>query len=340
VTKNPLREQGVKAEIPTNSLPTPTAPAWFAGLQRLAHLEKELALLPIGWGTDRKGPMLISWQHHPGFTVAQLQCRYGMRSVGARTGPFTGPLLCFDIDGVTALELACSLGMEPWAVTTWQVHRDNDANRLKLLFSPTPDQIAQLPQAAEFQGKTLTKPAVKGPNGELLAKGEALEVFFDGGRQVIVLGEHPSSGGHYCWPEGLGPEALASPPDAWWQHAVGIAQQSLTRTKSGTQPSTTRTGTRRVDPCPICGRHSGDGNGLWCEQTTAGLILCMPGSTFNADPTESMRIGTVINGYALVKRTPIKEGDCLTFAPHRPRRRYQRMPTQYAIAQSRRAVRG
>lgn len=31
--KNPLRQQGVKAEIPTNSLPTPTDPAWFAGLQ-------------------------------------------------------------------------------------------------------------------------------------------------------------------------------------------------------------------------------------------------------------------------------------------------------------------
>jgi hypothetical protein len=338
--KSPLRQQGVKAEKPIDSLPTPNAPAWFAGLQRLAHLEQDLALLPIGWGADRKGPMLSSWQHHPGFTVAQLQRHYGMRSVGARTGLLTGPLLCFDIDGVTALELACSLGMEPWAVTTWQVHRDNDANRLKLLFSPTPDQIAQLPQAAEFQGKTLTKPAVKGPNGELLAKGEALEVFFDGGRQVIVLGEHPSSGGHYCWPEGLGPEALASPPDAWWQHAVDIAQQSLTRTKSGTQPSTTRTGTRRVDPCPICGRHSAGGSGLWCEQTTAGLILCMPGSTFNADPNESMRIGAVVNGYALVKRTPIKGGDCLTFAPHRPRRRHPRMPTQYAIAQRRRAVRG
>jgi hypothetical protein len=338
--KKPLREQGVAAELPTNSLLTPHAPAWFAGLQRLALLQSDLALVPCGWGTDCKGPMLSEWQKHPGYSLDQLMEVRGIRSVGARTGILTGPVLCFDIDGATALELACSLGMEPWAVRTWQVHRDNDANRLKILFSPTPEQIALLPGAAEFQGKTITKPAVKGRDGKVITKGEALEVFFDGGRQVIVLGEHPSSGGTYIWPEGLGPEVLAPPPEAWWKHAVEIAQQCLDRRRSGSKPSTSRSNTSRLDPCPICGRQSGGGNGLWCEQTTAGLILCMPGSTFNADPTESMRIGTVINGYALVKRTPIKEGDCLTFAPHRPRRRHQRMPTQYAIAQRRRAVRG
>jgi hypothetical protein len=284
--------------------------------------------------------MLSSWQHHPGFTVAELQAHRTMRSVGARTGLLTGPLLCFDIDGATALELACSLEMQPWNAETWQVHRDNDPYRLKVLFSPTPDQIAQLPGGAEFQGKTITKPAAKGPDGQVITKGEALEVFFDGGRQVIVIGEHPSSGGNYIWPEDLGPESLSPPPEAWWRHAVDIAQQCLTRTKGGSKPSAARTGTRRMDPCPICGRHSGGPSGLWCEQTTAGLILCMPGSTFNADPNESMRIGAVVNGYTLVKRTPIKEGDCLTFAPHRPRRRHHRMPTQYAVAQRRRAVRG
>ena len=316
--KKPLRQQGFEAELPTNSLLNPPGPAWFAGLHRLAPLQSDLALLPCGWGDQFKGPMLREWQKHPGYSLALLMAVRGIRSVGARTGIHTGPLVCFDIDGKTALELACTLGMEPWAVTTWQVHRDNDANRLKVLFSPTPEQIALLPGGYEFQGKTITKPSVKGPNGELIAKGEALEVFFDGGRQVIVIGEHPSSGGNYFWPAGLGPEALAPPPEAWWQHAIEIAQPCLARSRRGSKTSSRRSSTSRLDPCPVCGRHSGSGSGLWCEQTTAGLILCMPGSTFNADPTESMPIGAVINGFVLVKRTPIKEGYCLTFRQHRP----------------------
>ena len=48
-------------------------------------------------------------------------------------------------------------------------------------------------------------------------------MFFDGGRQVIVLGEHPSSRGHYYWPAGMGPEALSAPPEQWWSHALQIA---------------------------------------------------------------------------------------------------------------------
>jgi len=277
--KKPLSQQGFEAELPTNNLLTPQGPAWFAGLHRLAPLQSDLALLPCGWGTDCKGPMLGEWQKHPGYALAQLMAVPRIRSVGARTGGHKGPLLCFDIDGASALELACSLGMQPWAVTTWQVHRDNDANRLKVLFSPTPEQIALLPGGAEFQGKTITKPAVKGRDGKVITKGEALEVFFDGGRQVIVIGEHPSSGGNYFWPEGLGPEALAPPPQVWWQHAIEIAQQCLDRSRRGSRPSTSRSRTRRLNPCPICGRHSGGGSGLWCEQTTAGLILCMPGSS-------------------------------------------------------------
>ena len=308
--RNPLLPQGVEAEKPKNSLPTPTAPAWFAELHRLAHLEQDLALLPVGWGTERKGPMLDGWQHHPGFTVAQLLSRYGIRSVGARTGMHTGPLLCFDIDGATALELACSLGMEPSAVTTWQVHRTTDANRLKVLFRPTLEQLQQLPGGAEFQGKTITAPKTES------TKGEALEVFFDGGRQVIVLGEHPSSGGHYYWPNEMGPGALTAPPAHWWEHALQIAADCRQRVATGSKASSTRRSTKLLNPCPICGRHGS----LWCEQTDRGLILCMPGSTFSAEQRHGPLLpGQVVDGWALVKRTPIKEGDVLTFKAHRPR---------------------
>ena len=147
-------------------------------LQRLQHLEGDLALLPVGWGNDHKGPMLDDWQHHGGFTVEQLQRRYGIRSIGARTGMLTGPLLAFDFDGATSL----TLGLDPTEVSTWQVHRNTDPARLKVLFRPTLEQLTELPGGAEFQGKTITAPKTE------TAKGEALEVFFDGGRQVIVQG--------------------------------------------------------------------------------------------------------------------------------------------------------
>ena len=279
---------------------------WRQDLHRLQPFEADLALLPIGWGSEQKGPMLEGWQHHGGYTVAQLQQHRQMRSVGARTGMLTGPLLAFDFDGATSL----TLGLDPTAVGSWQVHRNTDPARLKVLFRPTLEQLTELPGGAEFQGKTITAPKTD------TAKGEALEVFFDGGRQVIVLGEHPSSAGTYYWPPGMGPEALTAPPERWWAHALQIAADCRQRLSSGSKPSSRRHGTKRLDPCPICGRHGS----LWCELTQQGLILCMPGSTFSAEAAHGpLRIGQVVDGWALVKRTPIAEGDVLSFKAHRPR---------------------
>lgn len=306
----------------SSSTSTLTQAPWVADAYRLKPLEADLALLPVGWGAEQKGPMLSGWQRHVGFTVAQLLQVRGIRSIGARTGVNTGPLLCFDFDGSSSLDLACQLGFAPWDALTWQVHRDNDPFRLKVLFRPTLEQITQLPLGpaggVEFQGKTIT--AAKTDT----SKGEALEVFFDGGRQVIVAGEHPSSGGHYFWPSGLGPEALSPPPEAWWTHAMLIAKGCHDRGCIGQRSGTgsgKRCRTRRLDPCPICGRHSGPGgSGLWCEQTSEGLILCMPGSTFSAEQRHGpLKVGlSVVDGWALVKRTPIPEGDVLVFKPHRP----------------------
>ena len=306
------RDNHGKSTAPTGLQDAPAASyapdraQWRQDLYRLQPFEADLALLPIGWGTENKGPMLEGWQHHGGFTVAQLQQHRKMRSVGARTGLLTGPLLAFDFDGQTSFEL----GLDPSTVGSWQVHRTTDPWRLKVLFRPSLEQLTELPGGAEFQGKTIT--AAK----TITAKGEALEVFFDGGRQVIVLGEHPSSNGTYYWPSHLGPEALTAPPERWWAHALQVAADCRQRLSSGSKPSSRRHGTQRLDPCPICGRHGS----LWCEQTQQGLILCMPGSTFSAEAAHGpLRIGQVVDGWALVKRTPIAEGDVLTFKAHRPR---------------------
>ena len=131
-----------------------------------------------------------------------------------------------------------------------------------------------------------------------------------------MAGEHPDSRGHYFWPDGAGPEALAPPPADWWAHALKVAVSCQKRLSSGSKPSSTRHKTRLLDPCPICGRHGS----LWCEQTREGLILCMPGVTFNAEQRHGpLSIGQVVDGWALVKRSPIAEGDVFTFKVHRPR---------------------
>jgi len=95
-----------------------------------------------------------------------------------------------------------------------------------------------------------------------------------------------------------------------------VAANCQQRITTGSKPSSRRHGTTRLDPCPICGRHGS----LWCEQTKEGLILCMPGVTFNAEHRHgSLTIGQVVDGWALVKRSPIAEGDVLTFKVHRPK---------------------
>lgn len=310
---------------------------WRSELHRLESLQDDLALLPIGSGSDRKGPLLSGWTTHSGLTVKDLAGFRNAIGVGGRTGLMTGPLMCWDFDGRTAFDL----GLNPADFKTWQIHRDSDPFRLKVIGRPTPDQIAQLPEvlhlpkgchvSPEFQGKKTTAPPMNGD------KGEALEVFFAGGRQVVVLGQHYKSGGNYFWPDGLGPEALAAPPQEWLDFAIQIADGSNKNIVSNkSRPSATRNGTRKLDPCPICGRHSGKGgSSLWCDETSDGLILCMPGSTFSAEQRHgSLSVEDVVNGYVLVKRTPHGDGDVLTFKPHveRPLTRKERTRKQLALA--------
>ena len=310
--------------------PLITGAPWLAELHRLKHLEQDFAFLPTGWNGG-KGPMFYGKKHpqtpedwtQEALSVDQL-LRWGRTpylGVGARTGLHAGPLMAFDFDGASSVDFGCEIGIEPWAFDTWHVHRDNDPWRLKVLCQPTPEQLATLPVGVdgsiEFQGKTQTRPK-EGDD-----KGEALEVFFSGKRQVVLIGQHPS-GGNYYWPakqgQLLGPEQLAPPPKAWFDYAIQIATDCHDRVAKAPARSTTRQGTRKLNPCPICGRHAGKGgSSLWCEETTAGLILCMPGSTFSAEQKHGpLAVGQVVNDYALVKRSPIPEGDVLSFCIDKP----------------------
>ena len=308
--KNALLQQGAdEIESSSHILSAPKQTDWFAQIHRL---HPDLILLPIGWGNECKGPMLHGWQKHPGFTADQIRATHGVRSVGIRTGIRPLPIVSFDFDGQTVLRFGAEHGLRPHDTDAWLICRDNDSFRLKANFSPTAQQLQALP-AGEFSSKRITRPK----EGD--RKGEALEIFLHSGRQVVVLGEHPSSGGNYYWPEGQGPEQLGPPPDAWWDLAVAEAHRTLQNSKTASKPTGTRNRTRRLDPCPICGRHSGKGGSqLWCEQTDRGLILCMPGSTFSAEQRHGpLQIGQVIDGWAMVKRSAHPSGcHVLCFKQH------------------------
>ncbi|WP_186542084.1 hypothetical protein [Synechococcus sp. M16.1] len=150
------------------------------------------------------------------------------------------------------------------------MQRDTDLSRFKLLFAPSPAQVDQ----AIDQGLT----AGHFHFNESTGAGEQLEQFFSPGRQVIVLGKHWSSGGHYYWPDSSGPEALSAPPDFWWDTVLQLAiDNEHTSVPKHRTVNTVRCNWRRLAHCPICGR---DTNVVCQIHTDGETIRCFRGSTF------------------------------------------------------------
>jgi len=284
----------------------PISPQWRDELHRLAHLA--LPLLPCGAGSESKAPMdpttgnpLAKWPT-ASFTAAQIaDTAPRVRSVGARTG---NGFICFDLDGATAVALCIEQGCDPHQAATWRVERDTDPARLKVLFRLTAEQQLEL-------GRVTTKAHTRQPNrdadGQKAAgdKGEAVELFHDPGRQVILLGDHPASGGRYLWPVDHGPEAYAPIPQAWWELARAIVRGDLGigPERGRTALLTTRgssssrvwgaTGTRS-DPCPICGR---DTTGYCSRHKISHTIRCFHGSTFSPEASHGiLSSGKTITG--------------------------------------------
>ena len=272
--------------------------------------------VPIGLD----GKNLAGWPSHKGFTLSECLAVKAATGIGVRTSL---KLLALDFDGESAIQFACDIGLNPFKYETWHIHRKKEFGRFKLLFQPAKYQIAEL-QGGEFQAKHKTKDAVLDEDGKVIAKGEALEVFLTNQRQVVVFGEHPDNDS-YLWHD-LGPGLLTWPPKEVWEWVKSMEPKALEKTPTSTRRSPHRPGqTNRLNPCPICGRNSRSGNDLWCEKTHDGIIFCMPGSTFNAEQKHGpLRVGAIVDGYALVKRTPMGGGDCLTFMVHKPTRRPRR----------------
>ena len=292
---------------------------------RIQSLEKRLRFIPTGAGKEGKAPLISEWSKHNGFTVKELIEQFPhAKSVGV----ITQPLLCFDFDGATAVNHAVLNDRDPDYVNTWRINRTTDENRFKLLFLPSKEQLAQLPNGQITHSHRTKQPRIwESEDGEqITAKGEAEEVFCHPGRQVIVAGEHPSSGGHYFWPIGFGPEALSAPPEEWWAHVLELSRD-YPRPAAGANKtiSTNRFASRdwqRIEHCPICGRGPDD-NPLCQLHRDGETLRCFLGQTFS--PPTNLEPGELVPGtdWAFSRVSSSGWGEFLTFVKDRPNRYQQ-----------------
>lgn len=177
-------------------------------------------LLPCGAGIDGKAPLdpatgspARNWQT-AAYTPADILALNGVVTCcGTRTGPDAGGLMVFDLDGQSAIDHCIANGCDPFATRTWHIVRDTDTTRLKVCFRVPRDLW---PHLGIIKRKHITRTA------DDVSKGEQVELFFGKG-QILVLGHHRESGGHYYWPEGHTPAELAEPPPAWWALALAVA---------------------------------------------------------------------------------------------------------------------
>lgn len=279
--------------------PTPgSAQQWREQLTRLRtvdgwHLSTSPRLVPV----RGKSPGIAGdgWQRL-NLSDQQVLANPDATGFGLITGPQpTGDsVLAVDFDGLAAVQFAFDHGIDPTTTATWTVARTDATGepvpgRFKLLFRPTPDQAQRLGDACSWSLR-LTEPA--GPSDA----GEGIEVFHHSARQVVLLGAHPS-GGNYFWPQGRGPEALATLPHEWFTLALAVAEaREQGRGKLHPEEKTRRDAARRSDSkvwrrmgrkeqCPICGRTAKSGDNHICawlrDPNQPAVVRCFDGSTFS-----------------------------------------------------------
>jgi hypothetical protein len=276
--------------------------SWKKELRRLEFLESDHPLLPVGWGADKKAPMLRQWPTHPGFSCDEVSNHRGVIACGVRTDR----LWCVDYDGETAIAFAKEQGLDPSTVATWRVNRNTSSSRFKLLFLPTETQISRLKAngvpSGNFSFKSITGDA------------EQLEQFFTPGRQVIVCGNHCKSRGYYYWPDSNGPEALAVPPDTWWQWVVAqAAKQPEAHQQSSKKPAAGNKSWMTLRRCPICGRNQHSICQIHRDEET---IRCFRGGTFS--PPGGLAPGDRIGEWRYCREQTTTVGDFAIFNKVQP----------------------
>ena len=230
---------------------------------------------PLLPGAPDKRPLVGNdWETHQGLSIPDLQAA-APQCVCWHIGAAPGHI-AIDIDGPSAAAFCQQHGCEPHTADTWRIVRTSNTDRLKLVYTVTPDQKAQLAAG----GKTVK------------INGEELAVFAKPGTQIVVLGQHytkESSYTHnddqYAWAGRPPSEAQPLPPE-WFDLLHGVfcgerplrpatmrklEQPSSRKPRSYSSTSTSWVNSSQRRPCPMCGRdHSGacsihqDGDSVWC----------------------------------------------------------------------------
>lgn len=242
-------------------------------------LEDSLPLLdgigPLLPGAADKSPAVgKEWQQAPGWSLTRLHQKepecicWHIGADDSHVG--------VDVDGAKAAAFCQSQGCDPYTADTWRIIRTSNTERVKLVFTVTPEQKATLMGGAK---------TVK-------IEGQELAVFAKPGIQIVVLGNHytkesnfTENDDQYAWAGRAPAEAQPMPPE-WFDLLTGVfcGERPL---RPPTRRAVTASSTRKANsyscssgkwinsstrqPCPICGRdHSGacsihaDGKSVWC----------------------------------------------------------------------------
>ncbi len=280
-------------------------------LQQYKELAINNVLLPVGWGDDKKAPMLNKWQLHKGFTLEELSKTPNAFSVGLRLDQ----IFCLDIDGETAVRWARFKGLltQP---ATWEVHRTTSSYHFKRFFLPDSKQIEQLPQnqygLQEFQFKVKTSKWNK--------SNDAVEFFLSHQRQCIIHGLHWKSGGKYLSYENSGVDKLRKPTEKEWEI---ILEEVYKHQEKNTNPTGARSlgkDWNRLRVCPICGRNSHSICSIHKDDQT---IRCFHGNSFS--PESNLAVGEVITSdwgdqwaFCKFKDEPAIGGTFSIYTRHKP----------------------
>mgnify|MGYP001159646085 CR=1 FL=1 len=247
----------------------------------LANQNPNFKFLPLG---GHKKPLFAWKEFYPnGFTIEECLEHENIKALGVLLGI---NLICVDYDGESAINYAGENNID-FTHRSWHIKRDSHKGffRYKVLYSPTVEQIEQLPYG-EFQAKHLTRDATDD------SKGEALEIFANFPRYAAILGKHPS-GDNYYSPKGYGFEDLTSPPKETWNFILDMAERHKqpTRSKSNLVRGNWE---RIIDKCPICRRS----NQFICSMSKdREAIRCFHGNTFSPEKEfPNLQIGEVVHG--------------------------------------------
>jgi hypothetical protein len=291
---------------------------WAA--ERLPLLDGIGPLLP---GGAEKRPLVgDGWEEHPGLSIDKLQAASPeciCWHVGADTRH-----IGIDIDGAKAAAFCQSHGCDPYTADTWRIIRTSNDERLKLVFTVTPEQKAALVDGAK---------TVK-------IDGQEFAVFAKPGTQIVVLGQHytkeskyTENDDQYAW-AGRNPADAQPLPPEWFALLTGVfcgdrllkpptrRQVSAPSSRKANAYSSSSSGwsnSNQGNPCPVCGRdHSGA-----CSLNTSGAVWCCHGETKSAP--DCSKAGEKITGsdgqqWGYVRTEEHDSfGERSLFVPHQPR---------------------